>query len=89
MSKTSGEILWETELDNYMWSSPVDFYDEEGNGYIIQCDSAGNMFLMDGITGRILDKVNLGSNIESSPAIFNNKVVVATRGGLVCSVKIK
>lgn len=89
MSKTSGEILWETELDNYMWSSPVDFYDEEGNGYIIQCDSAGNMFLMDGITGRILDKVNLGTNIESSPAIFNNKVVVATRGGLICSVKIK
>lgn len=89
MDKKSGRIIWETDLDNYMWSSPVDFYDEEGNGYIIQCDSVGNMFLMYGETGRILDKVNLGSNIESSPAIFNDMVVVATRGGLMCGVKIK
>ncbi|WP_346904016.1 PQQ-binding-like beta-propeller repeat protein [Clostridium sp.] len=89
MDKKSGRIIWETDLDNYMWSSPVDFYDEEGNGDIIQCDSVGNMFLMDGETGRILDKVNLGSNIESSPAIFNDMVVVATRGGLMCGVKIK
>lgn len=89
VDKKSGGILWETDLDNYMWSSPVDFYDEEGNGYIIQCDSIGNMFLMDGVTGKILDKVNLGSNIESSPAIFNDMVVVATRGGLMCGVKIK
>ena len=56
-------------------------YNSDGKGYIIQCDSIGNMYLLDGITGKILDKINLGSNIESSPAVFEDYIVVGTRGG--------
>lgn len=40
-------------------------------------------------TGSILDKTNLGANIESSPAIFEDYIVVATRGGKIFGVKIK
>ena len=89
LDKTTGDEIWTWEMPNYAWSSPVDFYDADGKGYIIQCDSIGNMYLLDGITGKILNKINLGSNIESSPAVFEDYIVVGTRGGNIVGVKIK
>lgn len=89
LDKKTGEIHWEKELDNYMWSSPVDFYDDSGNGFIIQGDSIGNMFLLDGANGEILHTVKLNANIEASPAIFNDTIVVATRGNSIYGIKIK
>ena len=59
------------------------------NGYIIQGDSAGNLHILDGKTGQKLNSVTLNANIESSPAVFNNTLVVATRGGSIYGVKIK
>lgn len=89
LDKKSGDIIWEHDFDNYMWSSPVDFYDKDGNGYLIQCDSAGNMFLMDGDNGEVLNKILLNGNVEASPAIYEDNVVVATRGGSIYGIKIK
>lgn len=89
LDKTTGDEIWTWEMPNYVWSSPVDFYNADGKGYIIQCDSIGNMYLLDGITGKILNKINLGSNIESSPAVFEDYIVVGTRGGNIVGVKIK
>ena len=84
----TGEIVWEKYMNAYAWSSPVAVYDEAGKAYIITCDSIGNMFLLDS-KGTTLSKVELGSNIEASPAVFNNTIVVGTRGGAVCGIKIK
>ena len=89
MNKSTGEIVWETKLNNYVWSSPVDFYDEDGNGYIIQCDSVGNVFLIDGENGNILNTITLDANIEASPAIFEDTIVIATRGGNIYGIEIK
>lgn len=89
LDKKTGEEIWKWEMPYYAWSSPADFYDKDGKGYIIQCDSIGNMYLLDGITGEILDQINLGANIESSPAIFEDYIVVATRGGKIYGVKIE
>lgn len=89
MNKNNGEIVWETKVNNYLWSSPVDFYDENGNGYIVQCDTAGNMFLIDGKTGNILNTITLDANIEASPAIYEDMIVVATRGGSIYGIEIK
>ena len=61
------------------WSSPVDFYDADGNGYLLYCNSGFNMFLIDGKTGEQLDYMNLGGNIEASPAMYGNYAVVGTR----------
>lgn len=83
-----GSVAWEKETDIYSWSSPVDFYDTEGNGYIIHCNSAGNMYFLDGLTGEELDRVNLGSNVEASPAMYNDYVVVGTRGQQVHCMKV-
>ena len=89
LDRETGEEIWTWEMPYYAWSSPVDFYNEEGKAYIVQCDSIGNMYLLEGSTGNILDKINLGANIESSPAIFEDTIVVATRGGKIFGVKIK
>jgi len=73
---------------NYAWSSAVDVYDLTGTPYLIQADSAGNIHLLDAKTGKVLNKMNLGSNIEASPAVFNDSIVVATRGGMIYCLKI-
>lgn len=89
LDKSSGEEIWRLEMTNYSWSSPVDVYTEKGDGYIILCDSAGKMHLIDGLTGTILDSISLGANIEGSPAVFEDMIVVGTRGQKIFGVKIR
>lgn len=48
LKKDTGEVVWEKETSMYSWSSPVDFYDADGNGYLLYCNSGFNMFLIDG-----------------------------------------
>lgn len=79
LKKDTGEVVWEKEKSMYSWSSPVDFYDADGNGYLLYCNSGFNMFLIDGKTGEQLDYMNLGGNIEASPAMYGNYAVVGTR----------
>ena len=49
----------------------------------MQCNKTGYIHLIDGQTGEILNEMSLGSNVEASPAVYNNMVVVGTRGGLI------
>ncbi len=88
LDTNTGEIVWEKHMDYYTWSSPVAVYDDSGNAYIILCDSVGKMYLLDH-TGKTLSTIDLRSNIEASPAVFENTIVVGTRGGLVSGIKIK
>lgn len=88
-SKADGHVIWECNFAGYPWSSPVTVYDQNGYGYLIQCNSTGYMHLIDGQTGTILYEFSLGSNVEASPAVFENTVVVGTRGQLIYGVKIK
>ncbi len=89
LSKQSGETVWEIPFTRYSWSSPVDVYTPDGKAYIIFCDSGGHMYLIDGRKGVILDKVYLGGNVEGSPAVFENMVVVGTRGMQIWGVRIE
>lgn len=89
LDKQSGEEIWTLEMPNYAWSSPVDVYDKDGKGYIIQCDSAGYIYLIDGESGTILNKIKVNNNIESSPAVFENTMVVAERFGKIYGIRIK
>ena len=84
----TGDIIWKTQLNRYCWSSPVAVYDESGNAKVILCDSAGDVMMINGTTGKVLTSVNIGSNVEASPAIFNDMLVVGTRGMQVWGVKI-
>ncbi|MDD6887307.1 MAG: hypothetical protein PUE41_02380, partial [bacterium] len=62
------------------WSSPVVVYDETDKAYLIQCDRAGYIKLYDASTSALLYSLDLGSRIDSTPAVFNNYLVVGTRG---------
>lgn len=84
----SGDVIWEKTLSTYAWSSPVGIYTENGTGYLVLGDASGYIFLIDGLTGEVLYTEGLGSNIEASPVVFNNKLVVGTRGCQVWGIEI-
>lgn len=79
----TGEVIWEQELPNYTLSSPVAVYTDDGVGYFVLCDSQGKVALHDGATGNILNSNEIGSPIEASPAVFENTVIVGSRGEYV------
>lgn len=89
LEKASGKEIWSLSLDNYSWSSPVAVYDKRGVGYIILCDSAGWMYLIEGSSGKVLNKVSLGANVEGSPVVYDDLIVVGTRGQKIFGVRIK
>lgn len=76
-------VKWECDFAGYPWSSPVAVYDDSGKGYLVQFNKTGYIHLIDGQTGEIISEMSLGSNVEASPAVYNNMVVVGTRGGLI------
>ena len=43
-------------MSDYTWSSPIALYDKDGNGYVIVCDSTGNMYMIDGLTGELYNQ---------------------------------
>ncbi|MCL2840234.1 MAG: PQQ-binding-like beta-propeller repeat protein [Defluviitaleaceae bacterium] len=87
-NRTTGEIVWENIMPRWGWSSPVAVYTEDGTSYIIVSDSGGVMHLIQGTTGEVLYTINLGSNVEASPAIFGNMIVVGTRGQRIFGIEI-
>lgn len=89
LDKENGREVWRIELNNYSWSSPVAVYTEDGKGYIIVCDSAGIMYLIEGRQGKILDRIHLGANVEASPAVFENTIVVGTRGQKIFGIEVE
>ena len=84
----TGDIVWEKYMDYYAWSSPLAVYNDDGTAHIVVCDSMGNMELLDA-EGKVCSKISLGSNIEATPAVYEDTLVVGTRGQLICGVKIK
>jgi outer membrane protein assembly factor BamB len=96
-NKNDGTIVWEYKMTQYSWSSPVDIYDENGKGYIVMADAIGQLHLIDGLTGNRLDVIQLtknskgddAGNIESSCAIFGNRLVVGTRSNVIIGVELK
>ena len=85
----TGATLWQYDMGNYAWSSPVMLYDAAGNGYLVQCNRKGNVYLLDGKTGQMLDMINIESNIEASPAAYDNMIVVGTRGQRIYGIRLK
>lgn len=79
-SKATGDVVWQVEQAAGYWASPVVIYDQNQKAYVLQCDRSGMLRMYDGATGTWLCEVDLGSRVESTPAVFNNILVVGTRG---------
>lgn len=80
LDKTTGEILWAQQLDSFSYSSPVAVYDEAGRGWIIQASGDGTLYLLDGLTGEIINTLEVEGTIEGSPAVYGNTLVIGTTG---------
>ena len=78
--KATGNIIWSIEQSNDYWASPVVVYDAQGKGYLIMCDRGGYVTMYDASSGIMLNSIDIGSRIDSTPAVFNNLLVVGTRG---------
>ncbi len=78
--KATGNIIWSVEQTNDYWASPVVVYDSQGKAYLIQCDRGGYVTMYDASNGTMLNNIDIGSRIDSTPAVFNNLLVVGTRG---------
>ena len=86
--KETGDIVWEFPMSAFGWSSPVAVYTEDGTSYIVVSDSIGRMYLLRGTTGEEFYQINLGGNVEASPAVFGNMLVVGTRGQRIFGIEI-
>lgn len=81
LDKGTGEIRWVSELQDGCISSPTAIYDDKGNGWIIQCERNGTVLLIEGLTGYVTAYLCVDGEIMSSPAIYNDVMVVRTTGG--------
>lgn len=89
IDRKTGNIVWEIPLTRYAWSSPIAFMDKNGKMYLMAADTAGTVYIMDGRTGNILVKKNIGANFESSPVVEGNSVVMGSRGNQIIRFSIK
>lgn len=89
LSKASGEEYWRIDLPCDAWSSGCLVYLKDGSARLVQCCGNGDMLLIDAASGDILDRINFGSNIESTPVIFEDKIVVGLRSEYIVSAYIR
>lgn len=89
LDKKTGETVWEHKA-SYAWSSPVCVYNSDGSGRVFYAASAGKMYLLDGKTGEQLSTVSINDGtIEASPAVYENRVVIGTRGQSIRGLLLK
>jgi outer membrane protein assembly factor BamB len=89
LDRETGSEVWSLNLDYYSWSSPVDVYTESGKSYLVFFDSGGFMYLIEGKSGKILDRISVEANVEASPVVYDNMVVIGTRGQVIYGINIK
>lgn len=89
LDKKTGETVWEHKAP-YAWSSPACVYNEDGSGRVFYAVSSGKMYLLDGLTGEQLDKLEIpDGSIEASPAVYEDRVVIGTRGQSIRGLRLK
>lgn len=89
IDKQSGRIIYSIDTDIYLWNSPIAYYNEKNEMYVLFGDVAGYLYLVDAKSGEILVKKKLGNNFESSPIPIGNSAVVGSRGREIYKFTIK
>ncbi|MCQ2467811.1 MAG: PQQ-binding-like beta-propeller repeat protein [Clostridia bacterium] len=98
--KITGNQVWEYNMNIYSYSSPVDVYDVDGNGYIIIGDTLGQIHLVDALTGvrikhiqtsRLIgtaDETTNGIVFDASPAVYDGRIIIGTKSGSIFAIDI-
>ena len=77
LNKADGSVAWEHSMAESV-SSPVAVYNQAGNGWIIQADSKGAIYVLDGLTGYLNSTFNVEGKFEASPAVYKDLLVIGT-----------
>ena len=80
LDQKTGSIVWTRGLTGRSESSPVAVYDEKGQGWVIQASGDGEILLLEGLTGKIVHQLTVEGEIEASPAVYNDMLVIGTTG---------
>lgn len=89
LDRKTGNEVYRVQLKHYSWSSPVGFLNEKDEQFIVCGDGVGNIYLIRGRDGQILDRLQVGHNFESSPVVVGNSLVVGSRGETIYRLSIK
>lgn len=81
LDRTTGAVLWDKDFNSQTWQSPVVIDD-----VLLMGDCEGNLSAFDVSDPRRLPEqplwtVELDGCIESTPAVWNGRIYVGTRGG--------
>lgn len=88
LDRKSGTVAWERKMANFSWSSPVLVTGDDGHTYGVVGDSSGLLHLFNPNTGVDYSTLQLSKNIEATPAVYGNTLVVGTYGKLIYGIKI-
>lgn len=89
LDKATGEVVWRRHLGNYSWSSPTLVTSTDGRPYGVLADSDGVMHLFDPQTGEDISTVTLGKNVEATPAVFGDMLVVASYDAKIWGIRLR
>ncbi len=88
LDKKTGAVAWKRDLTHFGWSSPVLVTGTDGHSYGIVGDSSGLLHLFNPSTGADYSTLQLSKNIEATPAVYGNMLVVGTYAKLLYGIKI-
>lgn len=80
IDRKTGVTRYSIPLKYYAWSSPVGYLVKGKQQIILTGDCSGNVYLIEGKTGKVLFTEHIGNNFESSPVVVGNTAVVGSRG---------
>jgi hypothetical protein len=83
INKETGKVQFSILMDNYSWASPIDLYDKKGNCYVFFTDVYGTIYLIDGVSGKLIIKQKMDAIWESSPVAWGNKIILGSRGNKI------
>lgn len=87
LDTATGQELWRYTTDFFAWSTPTAVYTPEGIGYVLLGDSGGTLHLLDD-SGRLLQALKLNGNIEASPAIYQDILILGTREKKIYGIRL-
>ena len=91
LDKLTGQVVWRRHLSNYSWSSPVIVTSDDGMPYGVLPDSGGVLHLFDPHTGADISTLQIagGANIETTPSVFGDTLVLTGYDAKVYAIKIR
>ena len=85
--KQTGEVVWKAPAGSNSWSSPVLVYRADGTGVLV-AGASGRLRMFDPASGKRLAEIEIEGKIEGSPAVFDDLLVVGTRGMWIYGIRL-